>query len=204
MSPANLVATWNQQCFPPKIKPTTSTCSWLDWLRDIEWKIITFIETQRLLCQDSRQEEGKSSKGDRLPLFQGYWQSRVFFPSRGASYTSQEEWWHQARRWGWGGPRAIGAGGAGSPACTPWCLGGNLPVSAQIPLAAPSPVEYPHVSPKWDPALRPGQTLMYPTGDFFGDGGIKSKQVGPSGWEGQVTGVLPPPPLPPAPFPFLF
>ena len=29
------------------------------------------------------------------------------------------------------------------------------------------------------------------TGDFFGDGGIKSKQVGPSGWEGQVTAVLP-------------
>ena len=92
-----------------------------------------------------------------------------------------------------GGLRAIGAAGAGSPACTPWCPGGNLSESAQIPLTAPSPTEF--VCPtlclsQQDPALMPGQTPVS-TGDFCGDGAIKSKQVGPSGWEGHVTAALP-------------
>lgn len=61
-----------------------------------------------------------------------------------------------------GGPRVIGAAGAGSPACTPWCPGGNLPESAQISLAGPSPAESRSVSLEQDPALKPGLTLMYP------------------------------------------
>jgi len=52
-----------------------------------------------------------------------------------------------------GDPKAIGASGAGSPARTPWCPGGNLTEPVEIPLAAPSSVESSSISPEQDPAF---------------------------------------------------
>lgn len=57
-----------------------------------------------------------------------------------------------------GGLKAIGTVAAGSPACTRWCPGENLPESGQIP----APRSSPHFPREQDPVLNPGQTLIYP------------------------------------------
>lgn len=62
----------------------------------------------------------------------------------------------------------------------------------------PAP-QSPPVSPRAGPCLKARANPQVSTGDFFGDGGVKSKQVGSSGREGQVTSIFPP-----LVFPFLF
>lgn len=69
----------------------------------------------------------------------------------------------------------------------PLCPEGNLPESVLTPLAAPSPTEYPHVSPCLKARANPHGS----TSGFLVDGAIKSKHIDPSGQEGQVAAVLP-------------